>query len=213
MATTATGAPRTRRSTSEVRVLLLDAARECFEEKGYHATSTREIAQRAGVTEPMLFRHFGNKATLFERSVFDPFLAYIANYMELRWADKDTGTEDWHELAKRYIEGFYGLLLDNRDLLVVLLGEHSEDVEAPRSAAILALEAQFDAFGEQIELFTRGADQQLMDIGLAIRFSMSFIIGVALVDGYFFSPMGGHSDRAQFIAEMADFLLRAVTRG
>jgi AcrR family transcriptional regulator len=43
---------------------LLDAARKLFAERGYHATSTADIAAAAGVTERTLFRHFPSKISL-----------------------------------------------------------------------------------------------------------------------------------------------------
>jgi len=50
-----------RRSTDEVRELLLGAARELFTANGYDATSTRDICTRAGVARNLLFSNFENK--------------------------------------------------------------------------------------------------------------------------------------------------------
>ena len=38
-----------------------------FSTKGYHATTTRLIAQNAGVSEGLIFRHFKNKEGLLEK--------------------------------------------------------------------------------------------------------------------------------------------------
>lgn len=40
---------------------ILQAAVEIFAEKGYAATSTSEIAKRAGVAEGTIFRHYKTK--------------------------------------------------------------------------------------------------------------------------------------------------------
>jgi len=48
--------------TGEASRRVIAAARELFTERGYAATTTRAIAQRAGVNEVTLFRRFGNKA-------------------------------------------------------------------------------------------------------------------------------------------------------
>ena len=45
---------------------LIEATLLLVSEKGYLGTSTKEIAQKAGVTEVTLFRHFGSKEKLFE---------------------------------------------------------------------------------------------------------------------------------------------------
>jgi len=48
----------------ETRQSILDAAAELIGERGYRATTTRAIAERAGVNEVTTFRHFGNKKGL-----------------------------------------------------------------------------------------------------------------------------------------------------
>jgi AcrR family transcriptional regulator len=44
---------------------LLAQAKQLFLTLGYHSTTTEKIAQAAGVTEPVLYRHFDDKKTLF----------------------------------------------------------------------------------------------------------------------------------------------------
>lgn len=44
---------------------ILGAAAAVFAERGYDAGSMREIAERVGVTEPALYRHFPGKEALF----------------------------------------------------------------------------------------------------------------------------------------------------
>lgn len=51
------------RSVTEVRIV--EAAVQLFSRQGYRGTSTREIAQLAGVNEATLFRYFARKAELF----------------------------------------------------------------------------------------------------------------------------------------------------
>jgi AcrR family transcriptional regulator len=49
------------RSGQEARLRLRQAALELFQERGFDATTTAEIAARAGVTERTFFRHFPDK--------------------------------------------------------------------------------------------------------------------------------------------------------
>ena len=46
---------------AERREQLLGIARAVFAERGYEATSIEEIAERAGVTRPVVYEHFGGK--------------------------------------------------------------------------------------------------------------------------------------------------------
>ncbi|WP_255788691.1 TetR/AcrR family transcriptional regulator, partial [Mycobacteroides abscessus] len=50
---------------SERRRQLIDVARSLFAERGYEATSIEEIAQRAGVSKPVVYEHFGGKEGLY----------------------------------------------------------------------------------------------------------------------------------------------------
>ncbi|HWV26527.1 MAG TPA: TetR/AcrR family transcriptional regulator [Aeromicrobium sp.] len=47
------------------RAQLLDVALEVFVEQGYHAASMDEIADRAGVSKPVLYQHFPGKLDLY----------------------------------------------------------------------------------------------------------------------------------------------------
>ena len=56
----------TERKSKEVRrEEILDAALVVFAEHGLHGASTEEIAQRAGISQPYVFRLFGTKKELY----------------------------------------------------------------------------------------------------------------------------------------------------
>ena len=58
-------APRRRLPPEQRRELLLQAAGRRFGEHGYDGTRLDEIAADAGVTKPVLYRHFADKTTLY----------------------------------------------------------------------------------------------------------------------------------------------------
>src|SRR3954471_1350837 len=58
-------AVKTRSTAGERREEILDAARYEFAERGLHGTSTEDIARRAGISQPYVFRLFGTKKELF----------------------------------------------------------------------------------------------------------------------------------------------------
>lgn len=47
------------------RAQLLDVAAELFAQRGYARATTAELAKAAGVTEPIIYRHFDSKRDLF----------------------------------------------------------------------------------------------------------------------------------------------------
>ncbi len=52
------------RDPAEKRARVMAAARRLFAERGYAATTTADVAGRAGVSEGILFHHFGSKEGL-----------------------------------------------------------------------------------------------------------------------------------------------------
>lgn len=48
------------------RDAILKAAAPLFAERGFDGTSTRDLARATGVSEALIYRHFGNKEALFE---------------------------------------------------------------------------------------------------------------------------------------------------
>lgn len=52
-------------SGEERRAAILKAVRRTFAEKGFDGTTTRELADAAGVSEALLFKHFPNKEALY----------------------------------------------------------------------------------------------------------------------------------------------------
>ncbi|HUK45104.1 MAG TPA: TetR/AcrR family transcriptional regulator [Gaiellaceae bacterium] len=58
-------APRSRLTADERRAGVLDAACRVFFNKSYRGATTAEIAREAGITEPILYRHFGSKRDLY----------------------------------------------------------------------------------------------------------------------------------------------------
>ena len=55
---------------------LLDAAIEAFSENGFKGTSTRDIAERAGVHHPLITYHFKNKDQLWRAAADHIFVAF-----------------------------------------------------------------------------------------------------------------------------------------
>ncbi|HVX63401.1 MAG TPA: helix-turn-helix domain-containing protein [Pirellulales bacterium] len=52
-------------SSEERRAAIIQAVRRVFAEKGFHGTTTRELALAANVSEALLFKHFPNKEALY----------------------------------------------------------------------------------------------------------------------------------------------------
>src|SRR3954449_5651934 len=47
------------------RLQIIDVARELFASRGFEGTTTRELAEKIGINEALLFRHFPSKEELY----------------------------------------------------------------------------------------------------------------------------------------------------
>jgi len=56
---------RTRLSAGERRNQLVEVGRKVFAEKGYEGASVEEIAERAKISKPVVYEHFGGKEGLY----------------------------------------------------------------------------------------------------------------------------------------------------
>jgi AcrR family transcriptional regulator len=57
--------PSAKLSGEERRAAIIKAVRRVFADKGFHGTTTRELAEAAHVSEALLFKHFPNKEALY----------------------------------------------------------------------------------------------------------------------------------------------------
>ncbi|HVW34935.1 MAG TPA: TetR/AcrR family transcriptional regulator [Acidimicrobiia bacterium] len=90
-------APRKRLTAEARRQMILDAARDVFLEKGLNGARLRDIAERVGITEAYLYRHFASKTDLYEAAVHEPVRlateTFTARLEELVGTEGLTGLE------------------------------------------------------------------------------------------------------------------------
>lgn len=202
--------PRSRRSRHEVHRLILDAARTLFSEKGYAGTSTREIAERAGVHEPMVYRRFASKAKLFEAAVLVPFEEVISTYLST-WEAQVDAPASLEDLVRAFVEPLYALLAEHHELTLALVASQGFPTDAPDGEdnpepPILRLldrmEPQLNVEGARRGLRVSSPQTVLVTVGM--------VAGMALFDQTFLSSRPGWVSRRQLIEEMVQMILRGV---
>lgn len=101
---------QTRRPRGAPKRLLLEAARELFARQDYRCTTTREIAEHAGVGEHLLFRNFGSKAALFRETLVAVFIDLVDAFSE-RWPTISHETAIQEEISSEFLGSLYDLKL------------------------------------------------------------------------------------------------------
>ena len=136
---------------SDARTRILVAARREFGERGYRATTTREVARRAKVSEPTIFRQFGSKARLFEETVVAPFTAFIDRQLA-GWEMRSAGSVHIVDEARNFYQEVFDLFSEERKILPALLTYYHDDVH---SAASRRLENCMTQVITMLEIRTR----------------------------------------------------------
>jgi AcrR family transcriptional regulator len=95
-------ATATRQSAAERREAVLDAAQIEFAARGLHGASTEEIAKRAGISQPYVFRLFGTKKELFKATVARCLRETLETFQ--RAAEGKRGEEALHAMGEVYVE-------------------------------------------------------------------------------------------------------------
>ena len=126
---------KTRRSTSQVRESILEAAEHLFGQKGYAQTTTREIAIRAKVMEPLLFRQFGSKSGILEHLIADALIQFIEAFKTVMAEPKAYTFED---RIRIYVEMLHDLMTEHREsFLYLLTPDHGRTEGTSRLTEIL----------------------------------------------------------------------------
>jgi AcrR family transcriptional regulator len=72
------------------KALILEQAKKVFARKGYLAASTGELARASGITEPILYKHFGSKQKLYLavlKQLSEEFMERLRGNVERRAAN------------------------------------------------------------------------------------------------------------------------------
>jgi AcrR family transcriptional regulator len=157
------------------RDLLLKAARDLFDQHGYEAVTTRQIAEAAGVSEQMVFRHFGSKAKLFEAAAVAPFVehfdAYVAN-----WEQRPSGVRNPVEEAEDLYRGLYDVFAANRGLLAALLSFQGDTVAGSSETIAAALGPALDRFAELLRIEQEQRGFRDFDARIVVRLVVGLVM-------------------------------------
>jgi AcrR family transcriptional regulator len=123
-------ATATRMAAADRRRHLVETAIRLFTEGSYHGTTTAEIARAAGVSEPILYRHFASKRDLYLAALEDVW-ARTRETWERALADAPDACAAVEAIGKGHVS-VRSPKLQLAELWVQALSEASEDPELKR---------------------------------------------------------------------------------
>jgi AcrR family transcriptional regulator len=164
-------ADHSRSGVEDRRARILAATRQLYASYGSRGTTTREVADRAGVNEATLFRHFGTKTQLLAAMV-DRYASHdVFPEIMARVATLTTIDEQLRELAHATI----AVMKDREDIIRVSLAEEISNPESMQSAWRAPVEARkifVEWFDERIRAGDlRGDADWLARVFLSLLFS------------------------------------------
>ncbi|MCM3078733.1 TetR/AcrR family transcriptional regulator [Brevibacillus invocatus] len=120
---------------TEKQKSILRASIKLFAEKGFHASSTSEIAKEAGVAEGTIFRHYKSKKDILLAVVAPVLVKFAAPFLlkDVREIFKEQAVKPFDEVATELFRNRLDLVLKNDKTIRILLQEaffHDEIREA-----------------------------------------------------------------------------------
>jgi len=149
----AKGTPRPlRMARAEREAQLLDIAEEVLAERGYLATTVEEIAERAGITKPVIYDHFGSKDGLLLRVIVRTHEALEA---ATRAAFEEMGsTHDAERILRATLTVWFEFVDSHRGGLRLLqegqmvAQNELERIKVTQAALLVGALQNTDAFGD-----------------------------------------------------------------
>lgn len=121
---------RPRLSAGERRAALIEAALQVFSARSYRGATTAEIAREAGITEPILYRHFSSKRDLYLACLDEAWAQLRDTVEEIVAREPDPG--EWPLAVARAVHALRERKVLPTHIWIQALSEAGEDAEIRR---------------------------------------------------------------------------------
>jgi AcrR family transcriptional regulator len=115
--------PKRRLKADERRDVILQAAARTFAERGYLGASIDRIAEAAGISAPVIYRHFGSKKELYIK------LLQASGRSLLEATTREEGYETVEELLRENVRAFFHFVEDHPSAWRILFLDPAPDPE------------------------------------------------------------------------------------
>jgi AcrR family transcriptional regulator len=175
---------RRRRSREDVVARLCAAARQLFAERGFAATTTKEIALAADVSETLLFRYYGSKAVLFEEIISGPINRMMSEFA-VRHRD-ERGKKNREAVVRQYVTKLFEILSQNEELFKAAIATpHQSGMH--RGSQLHGLERYFSEAVTHLEMdYASEAHKLDFDPRIGARLAFGMIASVVLLRDWLF---------------------------
>ena len=179
--------PAARMRKADRKRQLLTHAKQLFVTYGYQDTTTEKIARAAGVTEPVLYRHFGSKKALF-LEVLEEIRAATLERWHAETASLTDPLAKLHAIADMYLDTTRAHAVEFRIMHRALVETDDEEIVALLRSFYLDSEALLTrviAEGQQTGVFRRSLDPRVGAwelIRTALGYTLTLPLGIPLFE-------------------------------
>ena len=155
------------------------AAHDLFAGRGFAATTTREIARLAGVSETLLFRYYGDKAGLFDAVVTAPFKRLMDDFVQRHpgpAADDDRATD-----MRRFTRQVYELFEANETMFRALLNGPAGDGIGSKPSLAGLIPFFDEAVNQVARQYSAAGQIPPIDLTVGVRLGMGMIASSVLM--------------------------------
>ena len=197
-----------RLAASDRRKQLIETAMRLFAEQGFDGTSTREIAEAAGVTEAIIFRHFRTKEDLY--------WAVLADRVERRGRNRrirellESG-EDFREVLVSIAETLLDRTADDTAVTRLLFYSALRNRDLADRFFETYAHKKFELLAEFIRREIESGRFREVDPLVAARSFLGMIIYHYLVQELFGGDRYQNLDARDIANEVTDLFLEGVT--
>jgi AcrR family transcriptional regulator len=167
---------RRQRRIAARRAQILDAASRVFAAKGFHSTSTKEIAEAADVAEGTIYNYFESKADLL--------IGIMARLAELEHIDEELAValqEDFRDFFVAILRQRMGRIRESQEMLQAILPEIL--VNPPLRERFYAQYVRRIAglFEQYLQERIAMGDVRPVDVPLTVRAVQAMFVGLLLL--------------------------------
>jgi AcrR family transcriptional regulator len=195
-------ARRPRRPAAERRRQILAAARTLFAERGFDATTTRDLAAAANINDALIYRYFPDKHAILAALV-DEAIAVFQGLPK----PPDQAALPLESLLELLATGFVDTIRDNLDLVTILISERRALAGDTRFVEFID-----DSATRLGRLIDATADGQIDGQGyLTARAYFGALIAFVLLQDQLGLTSIRRVDAAEYVRRLAQVTVRGIT--
>jgi AcrR family transcriptional regulator len=197
---------------SEKQIKILEAAIEMFAEKGYAATSTSEIAKKAGVAEGTIFRHYKTKKDLLLAIVTPTLFQSVAPFLAKEFVKEvfDSQYQSYEDFIRALLKNRYEFVKKYLPAIRIFWQEMAFHEEIREQFQRIFTAHVYQKFKRIVEHFQTKGEIAAIPVDSVIRMTITTIVGF-LVTRFIVLPDYEWDDEAE-MERTVQFLMNGLAK-